>query len=112
MAYMEKKNVSCKEANDKSIDLVTRIIPKTESIPFLSEIEVFHEKIRKRPTQYSYPYTENNRNKIVIIKIPQDIENQIQVLARQGKKPEAMQQIMDLTGIGLRAAKDYIDSLL
>ncbi len=112
---VQRKNSDndCQITDEKSSKLITRIIPKKESIhPFLKRIEMFHEITRKRPEHYPYPYSENSQNKTVIIMIPQDIEKEAQVLARQGRKPEAMLQIMNLTGIGLSVAKDYIDSLL
>ena len=63
---------------------------------------------RNRSITHPYPYDELNG----LIKIPRHVENELKVLAKNGKKPEAMKQVMDLTGVGLRAAKDYIDSLL
>lgn len=36
-------------------------------------------------------------------------EQEIRSLLNQGKRVEAMQQVMKSTGAGLKAAKDYID---
>ncbi|MGR0482618.1 MAG: hypothetical protein ACTFAL_14780 [Candidatus Electronema sp. V4] len=112
-AKIAKKNVPCEVTDSNSKVLITRIIPKRKFIhPLLKEIELLHNETVTKPKQYPYPYSENNRNDTVIIKIPQNVENDAQSLARQGKTPQAMKQIMNLTGIGMSVAKDYIDSLL
>ena len=45
------------------------------------------------------------------IKLPPDVEIKLSKLIREGKKIEAMKEVLDLTGAGLRLAKDYVDEL-
>ena len=45
------------------------------------------------------------------IKLPPDVEAKLSKLIRAGKKIEAMKEVLDLTGAGLRLAKDYVDEL-
>ena len=52
----------------------------------------------------NYPQSEK-------IKLPPDVEIKLSKLIREGKKIEAMKEVLDLTGAGLRLAKDYVDEL-
>ncbi len=52
-----------------------------------------------------YPY-DAKTDKIIM---PTDIEKEIRELVRSGNKIEAMPQVMDLTGAGLKVSKDYVD---
>jgi len=103
---------NCQASDDKPDNLITRIIPKKKLPLLLRQIECIHEETVTKHKQYPYPCSENKRNKTVIIRIPQDIENELQNLVRKGEAVAAMKQIINLTGIGLKVAKDYIESLL
>jgi ribosomal protein L7/L12 len=43
--------------------------------------------------------------------LPAEIERELRRLVSTGKKVEAMQRVLSLTGAGLRVAKDYVDKL-
>lgn len=45
------------------------------------------------------------------IKLPPEVEIKLSKLIREGKKIEAMKEVLDLTGAGLKLAKDYVDEL-
>ncbi len=53
-----------------------------------------------------YPYDEKQG-----IQLPEAIEQSIQVLVQSGRKVEAVQRVLKLTGAGLKNSKDYVDGL-
>ena len=53
-----------------------------------------------------YPYNEK-----LGIELPEAIEQSIQVLVQSGRKVEAVQRVLKLTGAGLKISKDYVDGL-
>jgi ribosomal protein L7/L12 len=52
-----------------------------------------------------YPYDQKTDQII----LPPELEKEIRVLVRGGNKIQAMRQVMDLTGAGLKVSKDYVD---
>jgi hypothetical protein len=52
-----------------------------------------------------YPYDQMTDQ----ITLPPNLEKEIGDLVRGGNKIQAMRQVMDLTGAGLKVAKDYVD---
>ena len=54
-----------------------------------------------------YPYDKRTR----AIALPKEVERQLRRLVVDGNKVEAIRQVTRLTGAGLRASKDYVDSL-
>jgi len=59
---------------------------------------------QSKPT---YPYDKRTDT----IKLPSEIEQEIRQLVQSGKKVEAVQRVLHLTGAGLKISKDYVDSL-
>lgn len=45
------------------------------------------------------------------LKLPPHVEAKLSKLIREGRKIEAMKEALDLTGAGLRLAKEYVDEL-
>lgn len=43
--------------------------------------------------------------------LPPELEESIQVIVRAGKPIEAIKNVRELTGVGLKEAKDYVDGL-
>ena len=54
-----------------------------------------------------YPYDEKQG-----IQLPEAIEQSIKALVSSGRKVEAVQRVLKLTGAGLKVSKDYVDGLL
>ncbi len=52
-----------------------------------------------------YPYDKRTEK----ITLPPEIEQEIRQLVQSGKKIEAVQRVLRLTGAGLRISKDYVD---
>jgi ribosomal protein L7/L12 len=46
------------------------------------------------------------------IQLPSDVVHELFHLVKDGNKVEAIKRVMELTGAGLKAAKDYVDTLL
>jgi len=46
------------------------------------------------------------------ITLPAAVAHEIFHLAQDASKPEAIKRVMELTGAGLKVAKDYVDALL
>jgi ribosomal protein L7/L12 len=46
-----------------------------------------------------------------MISLPPEVKQEIQHLVTQGRKPEALKKVANLTGASLRISKDYIDDL-
>jgi ribosomal protein L7/L12 len=45
------------------------------------------------------------------ITLPPQVEQELRQLVQSGKKIEAVQRVVHLTGAGLKISKDYVDSL-
>ncbi len=62
------------------------------------------------PTKNSsaaYPYDKRTNT----IKLPQEVQVELRGLISVGKKIEAVQRVVHLTGAGLKLSKDYVDNL-
>jgi len=53
-----------------------------------------------------YPYDE----KLGIV-LPEEIEQEIKAMVKNGQKIQAVQRVFNLTRAGLKNAKDYVDGL-
>jgi ribosomal protein L7/L12 len=42
---------------------------------------------------------------------PLGIENEVRSLLSKGRKIEAVKKVVEMSGLGLRVSKDYVDSL-
>lgn len=56
------------------------------------------------------PYPYDKRAHTIIL--PAAVAHEIFHLAREAGKAEAVKRVMELTGAGLKVAKDYVDALL
>jgi ribosomal protein L7/L12 len=56
-------------------------------------------------TKPPYPYDKRTEK----ITLPPEIEQEIRQLVQSGRKVEAVQRVLHLTGAGLRISKDYVD---
>jgi ribosomal protein L7/L12 len=78
--------------------------------PVLQALLVVLEKVfalRRKKAVYPFPYNKSTHT----ISLPAEIERELRRLVSTGKKVEAMQRVLSLTGAGLRVAKDYVDKL-
>jgi ribosomal protein L7/L12 len=76
--------------------------------PVLQAILVVLEKVfalLRKKTVYPFPYNAKTNT----INLPLQIERELRRLVSTGKKVEAMQRVISLTGAGLRVSKDYVD---
>ncbi len=73
---------------------------------FLEMLEEFFEATRPKLTP-SYPYDERTNK----IELPAKVEKELLRLLSTGNKAEAVKRVTRLTGAGLRASKDYVDTL-
>lgn len=73
---------------------------------FLLLLDKLYQAKRKSHTP-PYPY-DRRRN---MISLPPEVKKEIQHLVVQGRKPEALKKVANLTGASLRISKDYIDDL-
>ena len=78
--------------------------------PVLQALLVVLEKVfalLRKKAVYPFPYNRRTHT----ISLPAQIEREVRRLVSTGKKVEAMQRVISLTGAGLRVSKDYVDSL-
>ena len=78
--------------------------------PVLQARLVVLEKVfalRRNKAVYPFPYDRHTHT----ISLPAQIEREVRRLVSTGKKVEAMQRVISLTGAGLRVSKDYVDTL-
>ena len=54
-----------------------------------------------------YPYDEK-----LGIQLPEEVEQEITALIKNGQKIQAVQRVFQLTRAGLKVSKDYVDGLL
>jgi ribosomal protein L7/L12 len=80
--------------------------PKRVEPPILAMLEKAFAKYRKK-VKPLFPYDAQTD----AIHLPHDIEEALRHLVLTGKKVEAFQRVIELTGAGLRVSKDYVDSL-
>lgn len=78
---------------------------KTE-LPILKAIEELYEKERKKVTP-RYPVDQKTGK----IQLPEEVIADLKFFLLVGNKPAAVQRVAELMGVGLRASKDFVDSL-
>jgi len=80
---------------------------KTRIKALLSQLEEEFERVRK-PVVAIYPYDRETQT----ISLPEEFETELRQWILQGQKPKAVKRVTELTGAGLRLAKDYVDGLV
>ena len=81
-------------------------MPKKSEPPLLKAIEELYEKERKKVTPL-YPVNEKTGK----IELPDDVIADLKFFLLTGNKPAAVKRVCELTGVGLRASKDFVDAL-
>lgn len=97
-------------------DFVTRKIKQREyPLPLLKQLDTLlkqldtlHQLQQDKSQKPAYPYDEKRG----IIRLPKSIEQELRLLAQNGKKAEALKRLSELTGASLIISKDYIDTYL
>ena len=90
-------------------DFVTKKIKKRDyPISLLKQLDTLHQSQRDKSQNPPYPYDAKKR----IIRLPRSVEQELRQLAQNGKKPEALKRVSELTGASLIVSKDYIDTYL
>jgi hypothetical protein len=81
--------------------------PKRAEPPILAMLEEAFAKFRKK-VKPLFPYDAQTE----VIRLPQHIEEELRHLVLTGKPVEAVKRVTELTGVGLRVSKDYVDRLV
>ncbi len=81
-------------------------MPKKSEPPILRAIEGLYEKERKKITPL---YLVNK--KTGKIELPDEVIADLKFFLLVGNKPAAVKRVCELTGVGLRVSKDFVDSL-
>jgi hypothetical protein len=76
-------------------------------IPLLDDLEKLYEQQRPK-IKHKYPYD----RKTDTIRLPPEIVEDLKFTLLMGNKVAAVKRVAELTGIGLRLSKDYVDGLL
>ena len=79
---------------------------KKSEPPILKALDDLYEKTRKKVTPL-YPVNEKTAN----IELPKDVIADLKFFLLVGNKPAAVKRVCELTGVGLRVSKDFVDSL-
>jgi ribosomal protein L7/L12 len=79
---------------------------KKSQLPILKAIEELYEKEHKKITPL-YPINKKTGK----IELPEDIIADLKFFLLVGNKPAAVKRVCELTGVGLRESKDFVDSL-
>jgi ribosomal protein L7/L12 len=79
---------------------------KKPELPILKAIEELYEKERKKITPL-YPVNKKTGK----IELPEDVIADLKYYLLVGNKPAAVKRVCELTGVGLRVSKDFVDSL-
>ena len=66
------------------------------------------KRSRRTRTNENAPYPYDEKLGIVL---PEEIEQKIKAMVKNGQKIEAVQRVFQLTRAGLKNAKDYVDGL-
>ena len=61
----------------------------------------------RKPSDHPYPPSKGTGK----ITLPHQVEQELRQLVQSGKRIEAVQRVVHLTGAGLKISKDYVDSL-
>ena len=81
-------------------------MPKKSEPPILKTLEELHGKERKKVTPL-YPVNKKTGK----IELPDDVIADLKFFLLIGNKPAAVKRVCELTGVGLRASKDFVDGL-
>jgi hypothetical protein len=87
------------------VDKRTPDVPK-EKHPLLEFLAEEFERVRK-PRIYPFPIDKATG----AISLPSDTVHELFHLVKEGRKIDAVKRVTELTGAGLRQAKDYVDRL-
>ncbi len=79
---------------------------KKREIAILRAIEDLYEKERKKVTPL-YPVDKKTGK----IELPEDVIADLKFFLLVGNKPAAVKRVCELTGVGLRESKDFVDAL-
>ena len=89
--------------NRKEKEIVSSNVPEPPILKILADL---YEQQRPR-IKPVYPLDP----KANTIHLPPEIVQELQTLVRTGHKPAALKRVAELTGAGLRLAKDFVDAL-
>jgi ribosomal protein L7/L12 len=81
-------------------------MPKKSEPPILKAMEELYEKKHKKITPL-YPVNKKTGK----IELPEEIIADLKFFLLAGNKPAAVRRVCELTGVGLRASKDFVDAL-
>jgi len=74
---------------------------------FLNRLDKEFQKERGK-VNARYPYNKETNT----IELPPKVERELRRLIMRGEKIEAVKQVTELTGAGLRVSKGYVDGLI
>lgn len=81
-------------------------MPKKSEPPILKALDDLYEKTRKKVTP-RYPVNRKTGK----IELPDEIIADLKFFLLVGNKPAAIKRVCELTGVGLRESKDFVDRL-
>jgi ribosomal protein L7/L12 len=81
-------------------------MPKKSDPPILKALDDLYEKTRKKVVPL-YPVNKKTGK----IELPDEVIADLKFFLLKGDKPAAIKRVCELTGVGLRASKDFVDSL-
>lgn len=81
-------------------------MPKKSDPPILKTLDRLYEKTRKKVTPL-YPVNKKSGK----IELPDDVIADLKFFLLVGNKPAAVKRVCELTGVGLRESKDFVDNL-
>jgi len=79
---------------------------KKSELPILKALDDLYEKTRKKVTPL-YPVNKKTGR----IELPDEVIADLKFFLLVGNKPAAVKRVCELTGVGLRESKDFVDSL-
>jgi ribosomal protein L7/L12 len=82
------------------------MMKKKSEPPILKAIEELYEKNRKKIIPL-YPVNRKTGK----IELPEDVIADLKFFLLVGNKSAAVKRVCELTGVGLRQSKDFVDSL-
>lgn len=81
-------------------------MPKKFEPPILKVLDDLYQKTRKKVTPL-YPVNKKTGK----IELPDEVIADLKFFLLVGNKPAAVKRVCELTGVGLRVSKDFVDSL-
>lgn len=81
-------------------------MPKKSELPILKALDDLYEKARKKVTPL-YPVNKKTDK----IELSDAVIADLKIFLLVGNKPAAVKRVCELTGVGLRVSKDFVDSL-